>query len=180
MNDPNSCSKLEKTGNDILISISSMTLRCAIRLFAPMLVLVLLTVFATYYLPWGNIDHSAPNIFTHLHKFWLRSVEVMDPYYWEVKKPLPPHFQQAWTLSVEYRLSLALFLMLATTATLSTMARKTAAVLVSFWAVYASRRWEIVAAMGGMVLAELRSAPFLDDISRLFNRPRGYLRPKNI
>ncbi|TRX92105.1 hypothetical protein FHL15_006972 [Xylaria flabelliformis] len=174
INDPGRLNKEEKTGNDLLTSISSMTLRRAIRLFGPMLALAFITAFVTYYVPWGIIDHEAPNIFVHLYKFWLSAVTVMDPFHWARLRPLPSHFEQAWTLGVEYRLSLAMFLMIATTATLSTVGRKTIIIFVAAWSVYCNRRWDIACAMGGMLLAELRFASFSDDISRLFNRP---LRP---
>ncbi|KAI0100081.1 hypothetical protein GGR51DRAFT_564493 [Nemania sp. FL0031] len=173
INDPGRSNKQERTGSrdDLLTSVSSMTLRRAIRLFGPMLALAFITAFVTYYIPWGIIDRKAPNIFVHLYKFWLSAVTVMDPYHWARLKPLPRHFEQAWTLGVEYRLSLAMFLMIATTATLSTVGRKTVIVFVGAWSVYCNRRWDIACAMGGMMLAELRFAPLSDDISRLLNRP---------
>lgn len=64
-----------------------------------------------------------------------------------------------------------MFLMIATTATLSTVGRKTIITFVGAWSVYCARRWDVACAMGGMLLAELRFAPLSDDISRLFNRP---------
>ena len=83
VNDPDRQNKQEKTGNrdDLLTSVSSMTLRRAIRLFGPMLALAFITAFVTYYVPWGRTDHKAPNIFAHLYKFWLSAVTVMDPYH---------------------------------------------------------------------------------------------------
>lgn len=64
-----------------------------------------------------------------------------------------------------------MFLMIATTATLTTVGRKTIIMFVAAWSVYCNRRWDIACAMGGMLLAELRFAPLADDISRIFNRP---------
>lgn len=90
---------------------------------------------------------------------------------WPRLKPLPRHYGQAWTLGVEYRLSLVMFLMIATTATLTTVGRKAVITFVAAWSVYSSRRWDVACAMAGMLLAELRFAPLSDDISRLFNRP---------
>ncbi|KAI1169965.1 hypothetical protein F4777DRAFT_571041 [Nemania sp. FL0916] len=171
INDPDRAAKQEKSGNDLLTSVSSMTLRRAIRLFGPMLALAFITAFVTYYVPWGRMDHKAPNIFAHLYKFWLSSVTVMDPYHWARMKPPPHYFEQAWTLGVEYRLSLVMFLMIATTATLSTVGRKAVIIFVAGWSVYCNRRWDVACAMGGMLLAELRFAPLSDDLSRLFNRP---------
>ncbi|KAI0467894.1 hypothetical protein F4859DRAFT_506574 [Xylaria cf. heliscus] len=173
INDPGRSNKQEKTSNrdDLLTSVSSMTLRRAIRLFGPMLALAFLTALVTYYVPWGEMDRKAPNIFAHLYTFWLSAVTVMDPFHWPRLVPLPKHYGQAWTLGVEYRLSLAMFLMIATTATLSTVGRKTVIVFVAGWSVYCNRRWDIACAMGGMLLAELRFAPLSDDISRLFRRP---------
>lgn len=83
INDPDRLSKQEKAGNrdDLLTSVSSMTLRRAIRLFGPMLALAFITAFVTYYVPWGVIDRKAPNIFAHLYKTWLAAVTVMDPYH---------------------------------------------------------------------------------------------------
>ncbi|KAI0965612.1 hypothetical protein F4678DRAFT_327293 [Xylaria arbuscula] len=173
INDPGRSNNQEKPGNrdDLLTSVSSMTLRRAIRLFGPMLALAFITAFVTYYVPWGEYDHKAPNIFVHLYKFWLSAVTVMDPYHWARLRPLPRHFGQAWTLGVEYRLSLVMFLMITTTATLSTVGRKIVVIFVAAWSVYCNRRWDVACAMGGMLLAELRFAPLSDDISRLFNRP---------
>lgn len=90
---------------------------------------------------------------------------------WARLKPPPRHFEQAWTLGVEYRLSLVMFLMIATTASLSTVGRKTIITFVAAWSVYCNRRWDVACLMGGMMLSELRFAPLSDDISRLFNRP---------
>lgn len=176
INDLDKPNKQEKPGDrdNLLTSISSMTLRRAIRLFGPLLALAFITGLVTYYVPWGSIDNKAPNIFVHLYKFWLSAVTVMDPYHWPRLVPLPRHYGQAWTLGVEYRLSLVMFLMIATTATLSTVGRKTVIIFVAAWSVYCSRRWDVACAMGGMLLAELRFAPLIDDLCRLFNRP---LRP---
>ncbi|KAI0410554.1 hypothetical protein F5X98DRAFT_359294 [Xylaria grammica] len=172
VNDAAKPNKPEKAGSrdDLLTSVSSMTLRRAIRLFGPMLALAFITGFVTYYVPWGHMDRAAPNIFAHLWKFWLSAVTVMNPYHWGRLKPLPRHYGQAWTLGVEYRLSLVMFLMIATTATLSTVGRKIVIIFVAAWSVYCNRRWDVACAMGGMLLAELRFAPLSDDISRLFNR----------
>ncbi|KAI1282208.1 hypothetical protein F5Y07DRAFT_232914 [Xylaria sp. FL0933] len=172
INDPGWPNKQERTGNrdDLLTSVSSMTLRRAIRLFGPMLALAFITAFVTYYVPWGENDHKASNIFTQLYNFWLSAVTVMDPYHWARLKPLPRHYGHAWTLGVEYRLSIVMFLMIATTATLSTVGRKTIIIFLAAWSVYCNRRWDVACAMGGMLLAELRFAPFSDDISRFFNR----------
>ncbi|KAI0141240.1 hypothetical protein GGR57DRAFT_419510 [Xylariaceae sp. FL1272] len=171
INDPDRAYKQEKTGNDLLTSISSMTLRRAIRLFGPMLALAFITALVTKYVPWGDGDPKAPNVFRHVWKFWLSAVTVMDPYHWPRLRPLPRHYAQAWTLGVEYRLSLVMFLMIATAATLSTIGRKTIIIFVAFWSVYCARRWDVACAMGGMLLAELRFAPLTDDIARLLNRP---------
>ncbi|KAI1117378.1 hypothetical protein F5Y14DRAFT_404217 [Nemania sp. NC0429] len=170
VNDPSKANK-PGTRDDLLTSVSSMTLRRAIRLYGPMLALAFITALVTWYVPWGVMDHKAPNIFAHLYKAWLGSVTVMDPYHWPRLKPPPRHFEQAWTLGVEYRLSLVMFLMIATTATLTTVGRKTIVIFVAAWSVYCGRRWDVACAMGGMLLAELRFAPLADDISRLFNRP---------
>ncbi|KAI0514345.1 hypothetical protein F5B22DRAFT_647658 [Xylaria bambusicola] len=172
INDAAKPNKQEKTSrDDLLTSVSSMTLRRAIRLFGPLLALAFITALVTYYVPWGDMDRKAPNIFAHVWTFWLSAVTVMDPYHWPRLKPLPRHYGQAWTLGVEYRLSLVMFLMIATTATLTTVARKSVIIFVAAWSVYCARRWDVACAMGGMLLAELRFAPLSDDISRLFNRP---------
>ncbi|KAI0198307.1 hypothetical protein F4808DRAFT_263811 [Astrocystis sublimbata] len=173
INEQGKPNKPEKAGarDDLLTRISSMTLRRAIRLFGPLLALAFLTGLVTYYVPWGVIDHKAPNIFAHLYKQWLDAVTVMDPYHWGRLRPIPRHFGQAWTLGVEYRLSLVMFLMIATTATLSTVGRKIVIIFVAAWSVYCGRRWDVACAMGGMLLAELRFAPLADDINRIFKRP---------
>lgn len=64
-----------------------------------------------------------------------------------------------------------MFLMIATTATLSTVGRKIIVIFVAAWSVYCNRRWDVACAMGGMLLAELRFAPLSGDISRLIKRP---------
>ncbi|KAI0389371.1 hypothetical protein F5Y17DRAFT_449130 [Xylariaceae sp. FL0594] len=178
VNDPNRHNKQEKAGSrdDMLTSVSSMTLRRAIRLFGPMLALAFITAFVTYYIPWGDADREAPNIIAQLYKFWLSAVTVMDPYHWPRLVPLPRHYGHAWTLGVEYRLSLVMFLMIATTATLSTVGRKAIIIFVGCWSVYCSRRWDVACAMGGMLLAELRFAPLVNDLSRLFNRRLSFSR----
>lgn len=165
----NSGHQSEKLGDELLTGLSSALLRRGIRLFFPMLVLALITAVVTYYVPWGDMDHEAPSIFFNLLEFYRACVKVMNPYSWETAK-LPRHFPHAWTLAQEYRLSLALFLMLIATCKLTPLARKSVITVVGIWSMYCDRRWDILGFMGGLLIAELRFVPLCQDLSRLFRR----------
>lgn len=160
----------EKVGDEILTGLSSALLRRGIRLFTPMFVLAFISAIFTYYMPWGEMDHDAPSIFLHMLKFYRACVKVMNPYSWETTK-MPRHFPHAWTLAQEYRLSLALFLMLIATCKLTPLARKLVIATVAIWSMYCDRRWDILGFMGGFLIAELRFVPLCQDLSRLFRRP---------
>lgn len=165
----NSGSHSEKVGDEILTGLSSALLRRGIRLFSPMLVLAFMTAIVTYYVPWGDMDHEAPSVWFNMLKFYRACVEVMNPYSWE-RDSLPEHFPHAWTLAQEYRLSLALFLMLIATCKLTPLARKGVIAAVGIWSMYCDRRWDVLEFMGGFLIAELRLAPLCQDLSRLFRR----------
>ncbi|KAH7037554.1 acyltransferase family-domain-containing protein [Microdochium trichocladiopsis] len=158
--------------DELLTSFCSSILRRGIRLFAPMLALVFIQAFVCRYVPFvSDFDDKAPNLFQHLLNFWHQAVPVMNPFNWRTPEQLPNHFQQCWTLGYEYRLSLAVFLMLIATCRLRTVPRK--AILVGFmaWANYVDQRWDIICFFGGMIVAELRFAPLSADIGRLIGRP---------
>ncbi|RYP39278.1 hypothetical protein DL767_002287 [Monosporascus sp. MG133] len=160
----------EKVADDLLTGFCSALLRRGIRLFTPMFVLAFITSILTYYMPWGDMDRDAPSLRAQLHKFYLSCVAVMNPYVWESHK-MPKHFPHAWTLALEYRLSLALFLVLMATCRLTTISRKTVIFGVAVWSVYCDRRWDVMAFMGGLLVAELRFAPLSHDLARLIRRP---------
>ncbi|RYO81944.1 hypothetical protein DL762_006848 [Monosporascus cannonballus] len=160
----------EKVADDLLTGLCSALLRRGIRLFTPMFVLAFITSILTYYMPWGDMDHDAPSLMAQLHKFYLSCVAVMNPYGWESHK-MPMHFPHAWTLALEYRLSLALFLVLIATCRLATIPRKLVISSVAIWSVYCDRRWDVMGFMGGLLVAELRFAPLSNDFARLIRRP---------
>ena len=162
--------KSEKLSDELLTGFSSGLLRRAIRLFAPLLALAAITAPITYWTPIDDRADSSDTFLIHLrrNRDWL--VEIMNPYAWESIK-MPRHYPQAWTLAQEYRLSLALFLMLLATCKLSTHARKILVVFVGLWSIYCDRRWDIMAFMGGVLIAELRFAPLCQDIARVIRRP---------
>ncbi|KXJ85616.1 acyltransferase family-domain-containing protein [Microdochium bolleyi] len=161
-------------GDEMLTSLASSTLRRAIRLFGPMLVIVLLMGCQTYLLPFAhNYDGKAANIFEHLWVIWLRVIPVLNPYRSDYVMPEP--VGQTWTLGFEYRLSLILFLVLMATSRVTTAARKSITLSVMVWAFYCDRRWDVFAFLGGALVAEMRFAPLSDDIARLCRTER--LRP---
>ncbi len=160
----------EKMADDLLTGLSSALLRRGIRLFTPMFVLALVTGLMTYYMPWGVMDHEATNILAHLVKYYRSCVMVMNPYAWEMNR-MPRHFPHAWTLAQEYRLSLALFLVLIATCKLRPLARKLLIATIGVWSLYCDRRWDVLGFMGGFLVAELRFAPLSQDLAQLFRRP---------
>ncbi|RYP78155.1 hypothetical protein DL769_003236 [Monosporascus sp. CRB-8-3] len=160
----------EEVADDLLTGLCSALLRRGIRLFTPMFVLAFITSILTYYMPWGDVDHDAPSLMAQLYKSYLSCVAVMNPYVWESHK-MPKHFPHAWTLALEYRLSLALFLVLIATCRLTTIPRKMVILGVAIWSVYCDRRWDVMGFMGGLLVAELRFAPLSNDLARLVRRP---------
>ncbi|RYP51330.1 hypothetical protein DL768_003334 [Monosporascus sp. mg162] len=160
----------EKVADDLLTGFCSALLRRGIRLFTPMFVLAFITSILTYYVPWGDMDRDAPSLMAELHKFYLSCVAVMNPYDWESHK-MPKHFPHAWTLALEYRLSLVLFLVLIATCRLTTIPRKMVIFGIAIWSVYCDRRWDVMGFMGGLLVAELRFAPLSSDLARLIRRP---------
>ncbi|KAJ1323774.1 exopolysaccharide production protein ExoZ [Microdochium nivale] len=161
-------------GDDMLTSLASSTLRRAIRLFGPMLVIVVLMGCQTYLIPWAhNYDGSADSLLGHLWIIWLRIVPVLNPYRFDYTMPDP--VGQTWTLGFEYRLSLILFLVLVSVSRVTTAARKSIILSVMVWAFYCDRRWDVFAFLGGALVAEMRFAPLSDDVAAILGTDR--LRP---
>jgi len=158
--------------DELLTSFCSSILRRGIRLFAPMLVLIFIQALVCRYVAFvSDFDDKAPNLWQHLLNFWNQAVPVMNPFNWRAPEQLPAHFQHCWTLGYEYRLSLAVFIMLIATCRLNTVPRKTILTVFMAWANYVDQRWDIICFFGGMLVAELRFAPLSADIGRLMGRP---------
>ncbi|KAJ1335471.1 acyltransferase family protein [Microdochium nivale] len=160
------------TSAELLTNFSSAILRRGIRLFVPMMVLVLIQAFVCRYIPFvADFDNKAATILEQLLGFWDEAIPVMDPFNWRRPTRLPVHFQHCWTLGYEYRLSLALFLMLIASCRLQTVPRKVSLVAFMAWSNYVGQRWDIVCFFGGMLVAELRFAPLSVDVGRLIRKP---------
>ena len=162
--------KSEKLSDELLTGFSSGLLRRAIRLFAPLFALAAMTAPLTYFKPADDRADSSKNFSTHIRRNRDWFTDMMNPYAWE-KIKMPRHYPQAWTLAQEYRLSLALFLVLLATCKLSTVARKFLVAVVGIWSIYCDRRWDVMTFMGGILIAELRFAPLCQDFARLVRRP---------
>jgi len=161
-------------GDEMLTSLASSTLRRAIRLFGPMLVVVFFIALETYYCWWAhNFQREADTLLGHLYAVWLIIVPVLNPYRWDYKLPDPAG--QTWTLGFEYRLSLLLFLVNMSVSRVSAVARKLIISSVMVWGFYADRRWDVFAFLGGALVAESRFAPLADDVASVLGTQR--LRP---
>lgn len=161
-------------GDEMLTSLASSTLRRGIRLFGPMLVVVLLIGLETYYCWWAhNFEPLGETVLGHLYAVWLVIVPVLNPYRWDYKLPDPAG--QTWTLGFEYRLSLLLFLVNLSVSRVSAISRKLIILSVMVWGFYADRRWDVFAFLGGALVAESRFAPLADDVAAVLGTQR--LRP---
>ena len=149
--------------DELLTGLSSALIRRGIRLFGPMIVLAGITCVFTYHYPsfhpgdWTNAETS---FFSHIWRFVHISLPAMNPFSWEVYHP--PGFEQGWTLGMEYRGSLVIFLLCLAGAKLSSRARKCMLVSSAVWAIY-WERWENWCFIWGMVIAELRFSPLSSD-----------------
>ncbi|KAH7014351.1 acyltransferase family-domain-containing protein [Microdochium trichocladiopsis] len=161
-------------GDEMLTSLASSTLRRAIRLFGPMLVVVFLMALQTYYCWWAhNYKPLADSVFGQVYAVWLNIVPILNPYRWDYVMPVP--VGQTWTLGFEYRLSLLLFLVTLSVSRVSAVPRKLIILSVMVWGFYCDRRWDVFAFLGGSLVAECRFAPIADDVASVLRTDR--LRP---
>ncbi|KAK9420132.1 putative Acyltransferase 3 domain-containing protein [Seiridium unicorne] len=152
------------SAEDLITGLCSSILRRGVRLFAPMLVLACMSCLLTWYYPSfspGNWRENDPTFFQHVWRFVGITLPAFNPFQWDIYAPLS--FNQCWTLPVEYRGSIVVFLMCMATAQLTTRARKIVILGMAIWALY----WvhgDVFAFLTGMFLAELRSCPLSDDL----------------
>ncbi|ETS73112.1 hypothetical protein PFICI_15287 [Pestalotiopsis fici W106-1] len=150
--------------DELITGLCSSILRRGIRLFAPMLVVACMSCLATWYYPSfspGNWRANDPTFWEHIWRFVGITLPVFNPFQWGTYHPTS--FNQCWTLPVEYRGSMVVFLMCMATARLSTQARKIIVLGSAFWALYL-QRGDVFTFLAGMFLAELRLCPLSDDL----------------
>ncbi|KAM0809824.1 putative Acyltransferase 3 domain-containing protein [Seiridium cardinale] len=152
------------SAEDLITGLCSSILRRGIRLFTPMLVVACMSCLLTWNYPSffpGNWRADNPTFSQHVWRFVGITLPVFNPFQWDIYHPLS--FNQCWTLPVEYRGSIVVFLMCMATAQLTTRARKIIILGMAIWALY----WvhgDMFAFLTGMFLAELRSCPLSDDL----------------
>jgi peptidoglycan/LPS O-acetylase OafA/YrhL len=150
---------LANRDGEILISLSSSLLRRPFRLFVPMLTAMSITSVLTWFFPTFEQGHwrdGDPNFIAH----WWQMMEIASPtlnaynwgYYW------PRGFTHGWTLALEYRGSIVIYLICLLTCKFTPNLRK-AMLGFSAWYALAEKRWEIFCFIEGMILAELRISP---------------------
>ncbi|KAI0175461.1 hypothetical protein BJ166DRAFT_588196 [Pestalotiopsis sp. NC0098] len=162
-----------RAADELITGLCSSILRRGIRLFAPMLVIAWMSCLVTWYYPTffpGNWRESDPTFLQHVWRFVGITLPVFNPFQWGIYHPLS--FNQCWTLPVEYRGSMVVFLMCMATARLRTRARKVIVLGSAFWALYL-QHGDVFAFLCGMFLAELRFCPLSKDFSFLRWVPRS-------
>jgi peptidoglycan/LPS O-acetylase OafA/YrhL len=156
--------------NDLVTGLSSSILRRFIRLFAPMAIPTFLTAIATWYYPYyepGYWRESDPTFAQHLWQRIMIIMPLFNPFTWD-DGYRPPGMDQCWTLALEYRGSMLIFLLCVTTARLTSRARKLTIGMTAVWGLYYGR-WDVFCFMSGMFLAELRHAPLATEFPSLSN-----------
>jgi peptidoglycan/LPS O-acetylase OafA/YrhL len=155
-----------RTSTDELITgLCSSILRRGVRLFAPMIVLAVMSCLMTWHYPAfypGNWRESNPTFLQHMWRYVQITLPVFNPFRWDIYHPLS--FNQCWTLAVEYRGSMVVFLMCVATARLTTRARKLVVLSSALWALHWGRG-DMFTFLSGMFLAELRYCPLSEDFT---------------
>ncbi|KAF3480891.1 uncharacterized protein GIQ15_06238 [Arthroderma uncinatum] len=150
-------------------SLASSTFRRAFRLFIPAIVSILFITLAVRlgvydYSEWvrqegrtitGTDEEHPPIFLTCKEQIWdayLAAVHLVDPWNWNLYyNAYNPHL---WTIPVEFRCSLFLFIVLLSTSLLRIWCRLAS---VSFLTFYCIRwgRWDVALFLSGMMMAEL-------------------------
>lgn len=150
----------DQTTSDLLTMLSSAMLRRGIRLFTPLLAVVVMACFYSWYDPsfdMGGWADGDPTFLEHVGKFWTNWVAVLNPYSWRLF--YPQGFRVAWTLAYEFRLSFVVYGACVATSQLNTVWRRLLVALFALWSLYADRRWDVVCFLGGFILADSRFTP---------------------
>ncbi|KAI0137443.1 acyltransferase 3 [Xylariales sp. AK1849] len=162
---------------DLVSGLCSSLIRRGIRLFAPMIVLAFLTSLVTWHYPTffpGHWRDGNPTYPQHLWRYAQAALTLMNPFSWNAYQPVS--FNHCWTLGLEYRGSMVIFLLCVMTSRLTTRCRKLAIGLIALWAFY-NGRWGVFCFLSGMFLAELRYCPLASDFSMTTLRIPRYVRP---
>lgn len=158
--------RADATAAAVLTGLSSSLFRRPLRLFVPMFGAVLVTAVATFWFPHfdrGGWDAGHPSFLAHAWTVLGLAAPLLNPfgwgYYW------PRGFTHGWTLQLEYRGSIVVFLLVLLTCRMSPRARKLAMCAAFAFAMY-HQRWEVGCFVAGVLLAELRHAPLSHDFPR--------------
>jgi peptidoglycan/LPS O-acetylase OafA/YrhL len=157
--------------DELITGLCSSILRRGFRLFAPMLVVACMSCLITWHYPSffpGNWRANDPTFLEHVWRFVGITLPVFNPFQWGTYHPLS--FNQCWTLPIEYRGSMVVFLMCIATARLTTRARKIVVLGLALWALYL-QHGDVFTFLSGMFLAELRTRPLSDDMPFLTKVP---------
>jgi peptidoglycan/LPS O-acetylase OafA/YrhL len=165
----------------LLRNLSSSLFRRPLRLFTPMMAAIMLNSIVTYIYPnfgLGLWRKGNPSFFQHLKTVMLITWPSLNAYSWGYY--WPRGFSHGWTLQMEYRGSIVIFILCLLTSQLTSGFRK---VTLAFAALYALMcgRWEVFCFIEGMIIAELRitspqpsslpsrlpSPSILDDVEKL-------------
>lgn len=162
------------SGHDLNIGLCSAILRRAIRLFTPMVIVIILTCFVTWIYPSftpGNWRQGDPTFLQHAWRYIQITMPLFNPFVWEPYTPLS--FEHCWSIAAEYRGSMVVFLTCTATSRLTTRARKLVVGSLALWSLYLGRS-DIFCFLSGMVLAELRYFSLTDDfpLTKRMNIPR--------
>ncbi|KAH8650114.1 acyltransferase family-domain-containing protein [Xylariales sp. PMI_506] len=144
---------------ELFSSLSSSIFRRAIRLFVPMVSLVILTPIAiSVYPSFQNLDWGGDGYLALVWRFLQGLFNLMDPFIWTIVQP--PGLDHCWTLALEFRGSMVVYILCMATAQFRPFVRIAITGAVGSLAMYWGR-WELFLFAFGMVLAALRFDPLL-------------------
>ncbi|KAI1848055.1 hypothetical protein JX266_006168 [Neoarthrinium moseri] len=163
-----------RSSDDLIGKLCSSMVRRGIRLFMPLIVLASITCIVTWYYPIfppGTWRDNNQTFWGHIMGYVSLTLPVMDPYLWSVYAPTS--FNHCWTLGVEYRGSMIIFMLCVAVADLGKRCRKLVIAVSALWALHFGH-WEVFCFMAGMFLAELRFNPLSEDFAFLTSNRRSW------
>lgn len=148
---------------NILQTLASSAFRRAPRLYIPLVIPWLVTPILVYVGYFTKLDYEiapptdaeipAPTLLTQFAMEWANFKEYSNPFVWE--RVYPTHMSQLWTIPVEFRGSLIVFLLLVCLSKAKHGARL-AIEFIAAWYCLSYGRWDVFLFIWGIIFAELR------------------------
>jgi peptidoglycan/LPS O-acetylase OafA/YrhL len=142
-------------------NLASGLFRRAPRLFLPVVPVILITaIFGIYYGCYGTgrpsdgeCNGTEPSLWLQIVGTWNIFVQMLDPFTWS--EFYPPGVPQLWTLPMEFRGSIAVFMLILALGNVKPPVRLVL-LLSAAYACFHFTRWDTLLFVCGVILAELR------------------------